>query len=132
MAAATLSFPSHDAIHAVHATAGMWALFVASIGTVLAFLLYGVGVVNPAEIARQEDRQEENAIGATVDERLVNAIYLCPRCRELGKPTPDEALKQEFRRYKLPEAEAMQQALDDEYKRSRAARVREHGGGNPS
>jgi hypothetical protein len=87
---------------------------------------------NPAEIARQEDRQEENAIGATVDERLTNAIYLCPRCRELGKPTPDEALKQEFRRYKLPEAEAMQQALDDEYKRSRAARVREHGGGNPS
>ncbi|MGE3316877.1 MAG: NADH-quinone oxidoreductase subunit L [Planctomycetaceae bacterium] len=53
LAAATILFPSHDAIHAVHSTAGMWALVVASIGTVLAFLLYGIRVVNPAEIARQ-------------------------------------------------------------------------------
>jgi len=50
--------------------------------------------------------------------------YLCPRCRELGKPAPGEGHKQEFRRYRLPESEAMWQALDNEYSRSREIRVR--------
>ncbi|MCE9553961.1 MAG: hypothetical protein K8T91_11375 [Planctomycetes bacterium] len=50
--------------------------------------------------------------------------YLCPRCRELGKPAPGEAHKQSFRRYRLPESEQMWQTLDDEYQRSRATRVR--------
>lgn len=50
--------------------------------------------------------------------------YLCPRCRELGKPSPGEAHKQEFRRYRLPESEAMWQALDNEYSQSREVRVR--------
>jgi NADH-quinone oxidoreductase subunit L len=53
VAAARIAFPGHDAIHAVHSTAGLWALIVASIGTVVAFLLYGIRVVNPAEIGRQ-------------------------------------------------------------------------------
>jgi hypothetical protein len=50
--------------------------------------------------------------------------YLCPRCRELGKPASGEAYKQEFRRYRLPESEAMWQALDNEYSKSREVRVR--------
>ena len=50
--------------------------------------------------------------------------FLCPRCRELGKPGPGEAHKQLFRRYRLPESEAMWQALDHEYSKSREVRVR--------
>lgn len=53
IAAVALAFPSHDAVHAVHATAGTWALVVAGIGALLAFLLYGLRIINPVEIARQ-------------------------------------------------------------------------------
>ena len=40
-------------MHAVHADAGTLALLAAFAGLILAFLLYGLRVVNPADIARQ-------------------------------------------------------------------------------
>ena len=49
----TLSMPSHDAIHAVHARAGMWALLAALLGTFLAWVVYGTRLINLAEIKRQ-------------------------------------------------------------------------------
>jgi NADH-quinone oxidoreductase subunit L len=45
--------PAHEAIHAVHADAGSLALMAAFAGLLLAFLIYGVRVVNPADIAKQ-------------------------------------------------------------------------------
>jgi NADH-quinone oxidoreductase subunit L len=44
--------PAHEAIHAVHADAGGLALVAAFAGLLLAFLIYGARVVNPADIAR--------------------------------------------------------------------------------
>lgn len=49
----TVSLPGHDAIHAVHATAGIVALLAAFCGMVIAYLVYGLGVVNPDEIKKQ-------------------------------------------------------------------------------
>ncbi len=48
-----LSLPGHHAIHAVHAGAGSLALTAAFAGLILALLLYGYRVVDPADIARQ-------------------------------------------------------------------------------
>jgi len=52
-AQAAIALPSHDAVHDVHSEAGLYALFAAAAGTVVAFLLYGVGVVDPGQIKRQ-------------------------------------------------------------------------------
>ena len=48
-----LTLPGHEAIHAVHGTAGTLALIAAASGTFLAWLLYGTTLVNVAEIKRQ-------------------------------------------------------------------------------
>lgn len=45
--------PAHTAIHAVHADAGGLALIAAFSGLLLAFLLYGLRVVDPGDIAKQ-------------------------------------------------------------------------------
>jgi NADH-quinone oxidoreductase subunit L len=56
--AASVAHPSHHAIHAVHAEAGAYApgayaLLVAFFGAVLAYLLYGARILDPADIKRQ-------------------------------------------------------------------------------
>ena len=48
-----LILPGHEAIHAVHSTAGTFALIAAVSGTFIAWLLYGTTLVNVAEIKRQ-------------------------------------------------------------------------------
>ena len=48
-----LSLPSHEAVDAVHANAGMWALIVAVAGTLLAYVLYGTKTVNLDEMKKQ-------------------------------------------------------------------------------
>ena len=53
LAGSSVGLPSHEQIHDVHATAGAFALLAAVTGTVLAFLLYVVRVVDPGEIKRQ-------------------------------------------------------------------------------
>jgi NADH-quinone oxidoreductase subunit L len=45
--------PAHEAIHTVHADAGGLALIAAFSGLLWAFLIYGLRVVDPADIARQ-------------------------------------------------------------------------------
>jgi len=51
--AARIGLPSHHAIHAVHSDAGAMALLAAFAGLILAFALYGLRAINPADIARQ-------------------------------------------------------------------------------
>ncbi|MCX7396888.1 MAG: NADH-quinone oxidoreductase subunit L [Planctomycetales bacterium] len=51
--ASTLTLPGHDAVHAVHAEAGTYALIAAASGTLIAWLLYGTTMVNVAEMKRQ-------------------------------------------------------------------------------
>lgn len=47
-----LTMPSHEAIHAVHGTAGLWALVSASAGILIAALLYACNVVNLDDMKR--------------------------------------------------------------------------------
>lgn len=79
---------------------------------------------NHAKFSLERALQALNAPEPSLEGNLASERYLCPRCRELGKPAPGEAHKQEFRRYRLPESEAMWQALDNEYSKSRQVRVR--------
>ncbi|MBI3865747.1 MAG: NADH-quinone oxidoreductase subunit L [Planctomycetia bacterium] len=48
-----LALPSHAAIHANHKMAGTYALLIAALGTVTAYLFYGARVFDPAEVKRQ-------------------------------------------------------------------------------
>lgn len=48
-----LVLPTHEQVHAVHSSAGAFALLAAFLGTGLAYLLYCRPVLNPADIARQ-------------------------------------------------------------------------------
>ncbi|MEX0717321.1 MAG: NADH-quinone oxidoreductase subunit L [Planctomycetaceae bacterium] len=50
---AGITLPSHADTAGVHAQAGAYALGVAFIGTLLAWLLYGMRVIDPADIKRQ-------------------------------------------------------------------------------
>lgn len=45
--------PGHEAVHAVHSQAGMYALIAAFLGTAVAWLVYGKGVLDPADVKRQ-------------------------------------------------------------------------------
>lgn len=51
--ASGLSLPSHAAIHAKHAAAGMYALIVAVLGALTAYAFYGARVVDPGEVRKQ-------------------------------------------------------------------------------
>lgn len=50
--ASGLALPSHDAIHEVHSQAGRYATIVAFAGAILAYVMYGTGLVNPGEIKK--------------------------------------------------------------------------------
>lgn len=52
-APANLSLPGHAAVAARHATAGRYALTVAVLGALTAYLFYGIRLVNPADVKRQ-------------------------------------------------------------------------------
>ena len=52
-ATTAIALPGHEHVHAVHATAGVWALSVAFAGAFMAYLLYGARILDPAEIQRQ-------------------------------------------------------------------------------
>jgi NADH-quinone oxidoreductase subunit L len=49
----TTTLPGHHEVHAAHRMAGVLALLAAASGAILAWLFYGVGVVNPAAIRDQ-------------------------------------------------------------------------------
>lgn len=83
---------------------------------------YTVGS-DAAQVSRQQDQEEQRSGGGSYEEKLAAAQFVCPKCRERGRPSRQEALRQEFRRYELPEAESMWSALDDEFERSRSVRA---------
>ena len=51
--AQTVSLPGHAAVHDVHSKAGGLALLFAFSGMTIAYLVYGLGLVNPDEIKKQ-------------------------------------------------------------------------------
>jgi NADH-quinone oxidoreductase subunit L len=50
---AAVSLPGHAAIHSNHATAGAYALLVAVVGALTAYLFYGARVLDPGDVRRQ-------------------------------------------------------------------------------
>jgi NADH-quinone oxidoreductase subunit L len=50
---AGIALPGHHAIHLVHSDAGALALLAAFAGLIVAFFVYGVPLIDPAEVARQ-------------------------------------------------------------------------------
>jgi NADH-quinone oxidoreductase subunit L len=53
MGVVATTLPGHEATHAVHSTAGAYALLAAFTGTLIAWLVYGQRVLNPADVKRQ-------------------------------------------------------------------------------
>lgn len=52
-AVTTIALPGHADVAAVHAEAGAQALILAGLGTLLAYVLYGKKLLNPADVKRQ-------------------------------------------------------------------------------
>ncbi len=48
-----LTLPGHEEVHAAHEQAGVFALIVAFAGAILAYVVYGAKLVDPAEIKKQ-------------------------------------------------------------------------------
>ena len=85
--------------------------------------------VDFVRLEAERDRVVNTTPPRSREEKLAAAQFLCPHCRTRGRPGPKEAYKQEFRRYRLPESDAMWQELDNEYLTSREMRVRKFGPG---
>ena len=51
--ATPLTLPGHHAVNGAHHAAGLYALIAAAIGAVTAYVVYGLGLVNPTGVKRQ-------------------------------------------------------------------------------
>ncbi len=73
-----LNLPGHEVVHGVHAQAGQYALISAVAGAVLAYLLYGWGIVNPAEIKRQMTGLHHFLVEKWQFDRLYDVLFVQP------------------------------------------------------
>jgi NADH-quinone oxidoreductase subunit L len=73
-----IALPGHHQIHAVHGDAGTLALLAAFAGLIVAFLLYGLRVVNPADIARQLRGLHGFLVEKWQFDNLYEAIFVRP------------------------------------------------------
>jgi len=76
--ATVLSLPSHADVHAVHSTAGAGALLVAFAGTLVAFFLYGMNIVDPGEIKRQFSAVHQFLVEKWQFDRMYDAMFVRP------------------------------------------------------
>ena len=76
--ASTLTLPGHDAVHAVHAEAGTYALIAAASGTLIAWLLYGTSMVNVAEMKRQLSGLHGFLVNKWHFDELYDALFMKP------------------------------------------------------
>jgi NADH-quinone oxidoreductase subunit L len=73
-----LNLPGHNAVQAVHAQAGVWALTAAAGGTLLAWVLYGAGWVNAGEIKRQLAGVHGFLVEKWQFDRLYDVLFVYP------------------------------------------------------
>ncbi len=73
-----VNLPGHEVIHSVHAQAGTYALISAVAGAVLAYLLYGWGIVNPGEIKRQLAGLHHFLVEKWQFDRLYDVLFVQP------------------------------------------------------
>lgn len=76
--ASTLTLPGHEAVHAVHAEAGTYALIAAASGTLIAWLLYGTTMVNVAEMKRQLAGLHGFLVNKWHFDELYDALFMKP------------------------------------------------------
>lgn len=76
--ASALTLPGHDAVHAVHAEAGTYALIAAASGTLIAWLLYGTTMVNVAEMKRQLSGLHGFLVNKWHFDELYDALFMKP------------------------------------------------------
>ena len=74
----TLTLPGHEAVHAVHAEAGTYALIAAASGTLIAWLLYGTTMVNVAEMKRQLSGLHGFLVNKWHFDELYDALFMKP------------------------------------------------------
>ena len=77
-AAGALALPGHDAIHEVHAEAGMWALVAAVSGTLLAYVLYGTKTVNLNDMKRHLAGMHQFLSQKWYFDELYDALFMKP------------------------------------------------------
>jgi NADH-quinone oxidoreductase subunit L len=77
-----ITLPSHQGhhsdVHAVHGQAGMLALIAAFAGTILAYVMYGAKVINPADIRRQFPGVYDFLVDKWRFDILYDAIFVRP------------------------------------------------------
>jgi NADH-quinone oxidoreductase subunit L len=75
---AGISLPSHAAIHVKHATAGAYALLVAVLGALTAYLFYGARLVDPGEVRRQFASLHTFLVEKWWFDELYNVMFVRP------------------------------------------------------
>jgi NADH-quinone oxidoreductase subunit L len=73
-----IALPGHHDVHAVHSDAGTLALLAAFAGLILAFLLYGLRAINPADIARQLRGLHGFLVEKWQFDNLYDAVFVRP------------------------------------------------------
>jgi NADH-quinone oxidoreductase subunit L len=73
-----LTLPSTDAIHAVHAEAGTYALIAACLGTLTAWLFYGTQKVNVSEMRRHLSGLHAFLVNKWHFDELYDALFMQP------------------------------------------------------
>jgi NADH:ubiquinone oxidoreductase subunit 5 (subunit L)/multisubunit Na+/H+ antiporter MnhA subunit len=77
-AASAIALPGHADVHLIHGKAGAAALLLAFAGTLIAYLLYGMGLVNPAEIKRQFSAVHRFLVEKWQFDTLYDAMFVRP------------------------------------------------------
>lgn len=78
IAGTRITLPGHDEIHEVHAEAGMYALIVAFAGAILAYIVYGAKLVNPAEMKKQFSGVHNFLVEKWQFDELYDAMFVIP------------------------------------------------------
>ncbi len=76
--ATEIRLPSHEQVHEQHSTAGMAALLVATIGTLLAYLFYGARVIDAGVLQRQFSLVHEFLVEKWQFDNLYEAMFVRP------------------------------------------------------
>ncbi|MCA9067379.1 MAG: NADH-quinone oxidoreductase subunit L, partial [Planctomycetaceae bacterium] len=78
IAGTRITLPGHDEIHDVHGQAGVYALIVAFAGAILAYIVYGAKLVNPAEIKKQFAGVHNFLVEKWQFDELYDALFVLP------------------------------------------------------
>lgn len=79
---AKITLPSHQGhhsdVHSVHGQAGMLALLAAFVGSAFAYIMYGAGIINPADIRRQFPAAYDFLVDKWRFDVLYDAMFVRP------------------------------------------------------